>query len=89
MIEAKHELSNGNVLIWLGNQPINRCEHVLLLAGGDVLFLETVKTLQSDELRADLGALSEADFTKKHRWPNNESGKALYQELKKWNQRQL
>mgnify|MGYP000054418713 CR=1 FL=1 len=89
MIEARHKLRNGNFLIWLGNQPIDRCEHVLLLAGGDVLFLQTVKTLPGNELRADLAALSQADFIKKRRWPNNSSSSELYQEVKKWNQRQL
>jgi len=83
MIEARHPLSNDNILIWLGNQPIDECEHILLLAGGDVLFLKTVKTLPSDELRAHLRALREADFIKKHGWPNNSSGKELYRELKK------
>jgi hypothetical protein len=39
MIVHKYKLPNGNTLLWLGNQPIYGCENVLVLAGGNVLFL--------------------------------------------------
>ena len=83
MIEQIHELPNGNVFIWLGNQPIEGCEHVLILAGGDVKLLRTVKTVTFRNIMEDLGSLSKVDFLKKQGWPNNSSGDSLYSELKR------
>jgi hypothetical protein len=82
MIQQRHELPNGNVFIWLGNQTIQECEHVLILAGGDVKLLKTVETVTFRNIMQDLGSLSKVDFLKKQRWPNNSSGDALYSELK-------
>ena len=44
MIQGKFELPNGNIFIWLGEHKIHECENVLILAGGDVLFLREVKS---------------------------------------------
>ena len=54
MIAHKIKLPNGNMLIWLGNQPIYECENVLILAGGDVMFLKPARTLEVTELKQDL-----------------------------------
>jgi hypothetical protein len=82
MIEQQHDLGNGNILIWLGNQPIQKCEHVLILRGGDVKLLQTAETISGEKLAADLRSLNKAEFLKKYRWPNNSSGDDLYWMLK-------
>ena len=82
MIEQQHDLSNGNILIWLGNQPIKNCEHILVLRGGDVKLLQTVETISSERLATDIRNLDKAGFLKKYHFPNNSSGDDLYWVLK-------
>jgi len=82
MIEQKHELPNGNVFIWLGNQPIHDCEHVLILAGGDVLFLKTIKRDHVEKLRSDIRSLDKQEFFDEYQWQNNSSCDDLYWELR-------
>ena len=79
----KYKMPNGNTLIWLGNQPIYECENVLILAGGDVVFLKPVRTLEAGELKRDLEQKDQQEFLKKYGWPNNSSANDLYQELRK------
>lgn len=62
MITNKYKLPNGNTLIWLGNQPIYGCENILILAGGDVLFLKSVKTFGVKEIQRDIKALDYDEF---------------------------
>lgn len=81
MIEQKYELPNGNIFIWLGNQPIHGCENVLILSSGDVLFLKTMRREQSEKLRWDIAIMDRKEFLREHKWPNNESGNGLYLEL--------
>lgn len=83
MIEQKHGLPNGNMFIWLGNQPIHDCEHVLLLAGGDVLFLKTIKRYGAEQLKSDIDSLAKEEFFKEYSWQNNSSTDDLYSELRK------
>ena len=83
MIAHRYKLPNGNTLIWLGNQPIYECENVLILAGGDVLFLKPVKKLYVKELQQDMEKLSQQEFLEKYGWPNNSSGTDLFWELQK------
>jgi hypothetical protein len=83
MIEHKYKLSNGNTLIWLGSQPIYECENVLILAGGDVLFLKPARTLEAREFKQDLERLDQQEFFNKYGWPNNSSASDLYWELRK------
>ena len=83
MIEQKYELPNGNMSIWLGNQSIHECDNVLILAGGDVLFLKTVERSGSEKIRADIRRLNKADFLNEYGWPNNESGNGLFLELQR------
>ena len=83
MIVNKHKLPNGNTLVWLDDQPIYECENVLILAGGDVLFLKPVKTLETRELKQDLERLDQQEFFNKYGWPNNSSASDLYWELRK------
>ena len=49
MVLFKYKLPNGNVLIWLGTgETWGRSEgvdNVLILEGGDVLFLKTTKVI--------------------------------------------
>ncbi len=83
MIEHKDRLSNGNTLIWLGHQPIHECEDVLILAGGDVLFLKPVKRFEVKKLQQDMRVLGRQGFFEKYDWPNNLSGNSLFLELQK------
>jgi len=83
MIERKFKLPDKNTFIWLGNQPIYGCENVLILAGGDVLFLKPIKRLGVTDIQRDVAQLSRQDFLKKYEWPNNSSGNDLYDELGK------
>jgi len=83
MIEQKHELPNGNIFIWLGNQPIHGCENVLILSGGDILFLKTHRRENSQTIRHDINKLDKGKFLDKYRWPDNESGNELYLELRR------
>lgn len=82
MIEQKYKLPNGNIFIWLGNQPIHGCEDVLILYGGDVLFLKTIRKESSESIRKDIEKLEKSAFLDKYEWPHNESGNGLYWELK-------
>jgi len=81
MITQKFKLPNNNTLIWLGNQPIYGCENVLILAGGDVLFLKPVKTFRVTDIQNDIQRLNRKDFLNKYDWPDNSSGNDLYSEL--------
>lgn len=83
MLVHKYKLPNGNTLIWLGNQPIYECENVLILAGGDVLFLKPVRTLQVKQLQQDMEHLGQQEFLERYGWPNNSSGNDLFWELQK------
>lgn len=81
MLVHKYKLPNGNTLIWLGNQPIYGCENVLVLAGGDVLFLKPVKSFRVKDIQGDIGLLNRQEFFQKYDWPDNTSGNDLYNEL--------
>jgi len=83
MIEDKYKLPNGNTLICLGDQPISECENVLILAGGDVLFLKPVKRLEVKKLQQDMRVLGRQGFFEKYGWPNDLSGNGLFLELQK------
>lgn len=83
MIVHKFKLPNKNTLIWLGNQPIYECENVLILAGGDVLFLKPVKTFRVRDIQRDIEQLSRQEFFEKYDWPDGGSGSDLYDELSK------
>jgi hypothetical protein len=82
MIEQKWKLSNGNTLIWLGNQPIHGCENVLVLGGGDIVFLKEESRLNGSQVKNDIKALDKAAFFNKYKWPNNSSSDDLYTHLK-------
>jgi hypothetical protein len=83
MIEKKWELSNGNILIWLGNQSIHGCSNVLILSSGDVIFLKNEREEVGTQLKTDIEAMDKAAFFIKYHWPNNSSGDDLYWELKR------
>ncbi len=83
MIVEKYKLPNKNTLVWLGNQPIYECENVLILAGGDILFLKPVKSYRVTDIQKDIEQLSREEFFKKYEWPDNSSGNDLYWELRK------
>jgi len=83
MIVQKYRLPNGNTLIWLGGQPIYECENILVLAGGDVLFLKPVKSFRVTDIQRDIEQLSRQEFFQKYDWPDNASGNDLYDELSK------
>jgi hypothetical protein len=83
MIVNKLKLPNKNTLIWLGNQPIYGCENILVLAGGDVLFLKPIKSFKVRDIQRDMEQLSREKFFKKYEWPYDSSGNDLYRELRK------
>lgn len=39
-----------NILVWFGNSTVEGCNNALLLAGGDLLLLKTIKRVSQDEL---------------------------------------
>ena len=83
MIVHKYKLPNRNTLIWLGNQPIYECENVLVLAGGEVVFLKPVKSFSIRDIQRDMEQLGRQEFFKKYEWPDDSSGNDLYDELSK------
>jgi hypothetical protein len=48
--EAILELGE-NVLVWFSDSTFEGCNNALLLAGGDLLLLKTVRRISQDELR--------------------------------------
>jgi len=80
----KWEISNGNILIWLGNQPIHGCKDVLILSGGNVVFLKPEKEEIATKLKNDIETLDKVTFLNLYGWPNNSSGNELYAELKEF-----
>lgn len=85
MVLTKYKLPNDNVLIWLGRGGIwgksEGVDNVLVLAGGDVLFLQTSKILElrREEVREDIKNLSYEELAKKYELPGNGD---LWKELK-------
>lgn len=86
MVLFKYKLPNDNVFIWLGKGGTwgksEGIDNVLVLAGGDVLFLKTVKAipLWKEEVKEDVKNLSQEEFTKKYKLPTNGE---LWKELKR------
>lgn len=86
MIVDKYKLPNDNVLIWLGTgkgwAESGGIDNVLVLAGGDVLFLKTIKELplNQKEVREDIKNLSHNKFVEKYEMPTDGG---LWSELKK------
>ena len=85
MVLFKHKLPNGNVFIWLGGGGIwkesDGIDNVLILYGGDVLFLKTDKILSLNKkgVKEDIETLSYENFTKKYKLPMDIE---LWKELK-------
>jgi len=85
MVLSKFKLPNDNVLIWLGTGGLwgktEGVDNVLILAGGDVLFLETIKTiaLHDEVIREDIANLSCEAIIAKYELP---VGVELIQDLK-------
>jgi hypothetical protein len=77
MVLTKYRLPNDNVFIWLGRGGIweksEGEDNVLILAGGDALFLKTFRTieLQNDEVKRDIENMSYEEFVKKYGLPTN------------------
>ena len=85
IILSKYKLPNGNVFFWLGTGGIwgktTGIDNVLVLDGGDVLFLETTKviSLHKEGVREDIKNLNHEEFAKKYELPTNGE---LWRELK-------
>ena len=56
---------------------------MLILAGGDVVFLKPVKSFSVRDVQRDIEQLSHQEFFEKYEWPDNSSGNDLYSELSK------
>lgn len=78
MTLSKHKLRNGNVFIWLGKSEIwgkggeeEGVDNVLILAGGEVLFLKTAKVLPlyEEKVREDLKILEYEEFIDRYDFP--------------------
>jgi hypothetical protein len=80
VVESKCD--NGNTLVWLSQQPIHDCEHIPILAGGDVKLLKTIETISRESIIDDLSNLNKTGFLKKHNWPDNSSSGYVYDKLK-------
>ncbi|MBA3045046.1 MAG: hypothetical protein FP824_02390 [Euryarchaeota archaeon] len=68
----KHKLANDNILLWLGTTGgQDNIDNVLILAGGDVLFLKTVEKipLWRPDVRKDLNSLDYKQFIQKYNMP--------------------
>ncbi len=85
MVLFKYKLPNGNVFIWLGKGGIwgisEGVDNVLVLEGGDVLFLRTTKviSLNEKEVKEDIKNLNYDEFAKKYELSSNYE---LWNELK-------
>jgi hypothetical protein len=66
----KYRMPNDNVFIWLGTTE-KKVNNVLILAGGDVLFLEAIRTLSlmKEEVRNDIRTLDPSSLIKKYELP--------------------
>jgi len=79
-------LPNENVFIWLGKGGMwgesGGMDNVLILAGGDVLFLKTIKaiSLLKEGVKEDIKNLSYKEFNKKYELPVNGE---IWSELKR------
>ncbi len=77
----KYRLPNDNILMWLGtsDQAVN---NILILAGGDMLFLTALKTvsLSEDKTRNDIMTLDRKSFVEKYGAPVSPE---LWDDLKK------
>jgi hypothetical protein len=78
MVLSTYKLPNDNVLIWLGTGGLwgktQEVDNVLVLAGGDVLFLRTVKTLPlyEEKVMEDIRNLTYKDIVAKYELPASE-----------------
>ncbi len=85
MILSKYKLPNGNTFIWLGTGGVwgksEGVDNAIILAGGDVLFLKTVKSLPlyEEKVKEDIKTLSCEEFAKKYDLPTSVD---LWKELK-------
>jgi hypothetical protein len=87
MVLSEYKVENGNSIVWLGKGGIwgngekDEINNVLILAGGEVLFLKTVNALElyRKEVRDDIFALSYEEFIGKYDLPSN---KELWSKLK-------
>jgi len=85
MVLSKYKLPNGNVFIWLGTGGVwgesEGLDNVLILAGGDILFLKTAKVLSlyQEKVRADVESLGHKEFAAKYEFPIDYD---LWKELK-------
>lgn len=79
MVLSKYKLPNGNVFMWLGTGK--SVDNVLILEGGDVLFLKTTRVipLWKEEVREDIKNLKYEQFAKKYELPTNGE---IWRELK-------
>lgn len=79
----KYVLPNGNIFVWLGKwkKEEGAIDNVLILAGGDVLFLKIDKVLPlwRKEVRKDLVELDYRAFMEKYELPIDDW--ELYKEL--------
>lgn len=77
----KYRLPNNNIFMWLGtsDQAVN---NILILAGGDMLFLTALKTvsLSEDKTRNDIMTLDRKSFVEKYGAPISHE---LWEDLKK------
>lgn len=88
MVLFKHRFPSGNIFIWLGKGDIwgkglkkAGIDNVLILAGGDVLFLKTAKVLPlyEEKIKEDIKTLTHEDFIKKYDLPADSD---LWKDLK-------
>lgn len=86
MVLFKYKLPNENVFIWVGKGGIwgksEGVDNVLVLAGGEVLFLKTIETISlwDEKVKEDIKNMGHEEFAKKYKLPTNGD---LWSELKK------
>jgi hypothetical protein len=88
MVMSKYKLSDGNTFICFGQGGIwgrgeneEGINNLLILEGGEVLFLKTVKVLplHDEKVKEDLKKLKCEEFINKYNLPSNTE---LWKELK-------
>jgi len=81
MIIDKHLLINGNVLLWIPSNREDDIENVLILAGGGVLLLKTIKHINilHPHTKNDIMTLSSDEFVKKYKLEDYED---IYKDIK-------
>ncbi len=82
MIVNKYLLPNGNVILWRPSKREDNIENILILAGGGILLLKSIKHIDMlySYIREDVLSLSLDELVKKYKLEGYED---IYSDLRK------